>query len=154
MGLFDKFRKKVREAASEVDSDSLSAEEGSDEALEALSHQEQLNHSEAQSKEILAGRTHVPAHNTQPDFEDEEWEEEEGLPLIIGKVNMGDEELKSWDEKFLEVTGASEHQAAIAHYGAENEDSYNQIRIISGEISGEIIKILKDEMEGDEYFYL
>ena len=42
MGLFDKFRKKVREAASEVDSDSLSAEEGSEEAIEALSHQEQL----------------------------------------------------------------------------------------------------------------
>ena len=42
MGLFDRFRKKVREAASEVDSDSLSAEEGSDEALEALSHQEQM----------------------------------------------------------------------------------------------------------------
>jgi hypothetical protein len=97
--------------------------------------------------------------NITPDLgvffaEDEEWEEEEGLPLIIGKVNMDDEELKSWDEKFVEVTGASEHQAAIAHYGAENEDSYNQIRIISGEISGEIIKILKDEMEGDEYFYL
>ena len=43
MGLFDKFRKKVRKAASEVDSNSLSAEEGSDEALEALSHQEQLS---------------------------------------------------------------------------------------------------------------
>ena len=42
MGLFDKFRKKVRDAASEVDTDSLSAEEGSDEALEALSHQEKL----------------------------------------------------------------------------------------------------------------
>jgi hypothetical protein len=68
MGLFDKFRKKVREAASEVDSDSLSAEEGSDEALEALSHQEQIAQSEAQSKEILASRTHVPAQNTQPDF--------------------------------------------------------------------------------------
>ena len=48
MGLFDKFRKKVREAASEVDSDSLSAEEGSEEAIEALSHQEQLVQAESQ----------------------------------------------------------------------------------------------------------
>ena len=60
MGLFDKFRKKVREAASEVDSDSLSAEEGSEEALEALSHQEQMAQSEAHSEEIVASRTHVP----------------------------------------------------------------------------------------------
>ena len=72
MGLFDKFRKKVRDAASEVDTDSLSAEEGSDEALEALSHQEKLAQSESQQKEVLARRTHVPAHKTQPDFGDEE----------------------------------------------------------------------------------
>ena len=67
MGLFDKFRKKVREAASEVDSDSLSAEEGSDEALEALSHQEQLL-KRPQSKEILASRTHVPAQRSPARF--------------------------------------------------------------------------------------
>ena len=52
MGLFDKFRKKVRDAASVVDTDSLSAEEGSDEALEALSHQEQLAQSESQQREL------------------------------------------------------------------------------------------------------
>ncbi len=77
MGLFDKFRKKVREAASEVDSDSLSAEEGSDEALEALSHQDKLSQNNPQSKEILASRTHVPAYKNQPDFEkeDDDWED-------------------------------------------------------------------------------
>ena len=32
MGLFDKFRKKVKEAVSEADIESLSAEEGSEEA--------------------------------------------------------------------------------------------------------------------------
>ncbi len=77
MGLFDKFRKKVRDAASEVDTNSLSAEEGSDEAFEALSHQEKLAQSESQQNEILASRIHVPAHKTQPDFgeEEEEWED-------------------------------------------------------------------------------
>ena len=35
MGLFDKFRMKVREAASEIDTESISAEEGSIEANEA-----------------------------------------------------------------------------------------------------------------------
>ena len=70
MGLFDKFRKKVRDAASEVDTDSLSAEEGSDEAIEALSHQEKLAKSESQQKENSS-------HKTQPDFgeEEEEWED-------------------------------------------------------------------------------
>ena len=100
MGLFDKFRKKVREAASEVDSDSLSAEEGSDEALEALSHQEQLSQNDSESKEILASRTHAPAYDTQPGFgeEDEDWEdfdEEEELQLPSSK----DDEWDDWDDE-------------------------------------------------------
>ena len=69
MGLFDKFRKKVRDAASEVDTDSLSAEEGSDEALEALSHQERtvkVSHNKKKYKE------HTFSHKTQPDFGEEE----------------------------------------------------------------------------------
>ena len=41
MGLFDRFRKKVQIAASEADTESLTAEEGSDEAIEAINqHQE------------------------------------------------------------------------------------------------------------------
>ena len=42
MGLFDKFRKKVQNAASEVDADSLSAEEGTDEAKEALDQHQKI----------------------------------------------------------------------------------------------------------------
>tara|TARA_B100000003_G_scaffold201480_1_gene209593 strand:- start:834 stop:2276 length:1443 start_codon:yes stop_codon:yes gene_type:complete len=100
MGLFDKFRKKVREATSEVDSDSLSAEEGSDEALEALSHQDKLSQNNPQSKEILASRTHVPAYKNQPDFgkEDDDWEdfdEEEELQLPSTK----DDEWDDWDDE-------------------------------------------------------
>ena len=49
MGLFDKFRKKVQTAASKADTESLSAEEGSDEAIEAISqHQEIPNLSNIQ----------------------------------------------------------------------------------------------------------
>ena len=36
MGLFDKFRKKVRDAASDIDSESISAEDGTQEAIDAL----------------------------------------------------------------------------------------------------------------------
>ena len=100
MGLFDKFRKRVRDAASEVDTDSLSAEEGSDEALEALSHQEKLAQSESQQKEILASRTHVPAQKTQHDFveEEEEWEDfddEDDLSL----PSNSDDEWDDWEEE-------------------------------------------------------
>ena len=124
MGLFDKFRKKVREAASEVDSDSLSAEEGSEEALEALSHQEQMAQSEAQ--EIVASRTHVPAHKTQPDFgeEEDDWEdfdEEEELQLPSSK----DDEWDDWDdeEEYTLPTKLSRKEKKILAKEAKKEAS-------------------------------
>ena len=43
MGLFDRFRKKVRDAASEVDAETLSAEEGSEEALEAINQHQEID---------------------------------------------------------------------------------------------------------------
>ena len=43
MGLFDKFRKKVKEAVSEADIESLSAEEGSEEATKALAQREETS---------------------------------------------------------------------------------------------------------------
>ena len=71
MGLFDKFRKKVREAASEVDSDELSAEEGSDEALEALSFQEQVIQTESQLSD-----TEKSSFDSSPNLDDDEdWED-------------------------------------------------------------------------------
>ena len=90
MGLFDKFRKKVREAASEVDTDSLSADEGSEEALDAIS----------QHEEFSKIRTHVPAYNTKPDFgdDDDDWEEldeEEELEL----PSNNDDEWDDWEEE-------------------------------------------------------
>ena len=62
MGLFDKFRKKVRDAASEVDSKELSAEEGSEEAIAAISHQ----------KEQIESTTPVAKIQTETFEEDED----------------------------------------------------------------------------------
>ena len=83
MGLFDKFRKKVRKAASEVDSNSLSAEEGSDEALEALSHQEQLVQAETQHNTDVVStiESETPGHTDDDDWED--FDEEEELQQVI-----------------------------------------------------------------------
>ena len=89
MGLFDKFRKKVRKAAEEVDTESLSAEEGSEDAEQALS----------QHEEFSKLRTHVPAYKTQPGFdeEDDEWEifdDDEELELPKNSEDEWDE----WEE--------------------------------------------------------
>ena len=86
MGLFDKFRKKVRKAAEEVDTESLSAEEGSEDAEQALS----------QHEEFSKLRTHVPAYKTQPGFdeEDDEWEDFDDDEELELPKNSEDE----WDE--------------------------------------------------------
>lgn len=86
MGLFDKFRKKVRKAAEEVDTESLSAEEGSKDAQQALS----------QHEEFSKLRTHVPAYKTQPVFdeEDDEWEDFDDDEELELPKNSEDE----WDE--------------------------------------------------------
>ena len=116
MGLFDKFRKKVREAASEADSDSLSAEEGSDEAQEALS----------QHEEFTRTRTHTPASKTQPDFEDdeEEWEDfddEEELQL----PSNNDDEWEDFDdeEEYILPTKLSRKEKKMLAKEAKKEAS-------------------------------
>ena len=80
MGLFDKFRKKVQKAASEVDTESLSAEEGSKDAEQALS----------QHEEFSKLRVHTPAYKTQPGFdEDDEWEEfDDDVDLELSLIHI------------------------------------------------------------------
>ncbi len=116
MGLFDKFRKKVREAASEVDTDSLSADEGSEEALDAIS----------QHEEFSKIRTHVPAYNTKPDFgdDDDDWEEldeEEELEL----PSNNDDEWDDWeeDEEYTLPTKLTRKEKKILAKEAKKEAS-------------------------------
>ncbi len=90
MGLFDKFRKKVQQAAEEVDTESLSAEEGTEDAEKALS----------QHEEFSKLRTHVPAYKTQPGFDEEEdeweyFEDDEELELPKNSEDEWDE----WEEE-------------------------------------------------------
>ena len=66
MGLFDKFRKKVREAASEADTDSLSAEEGSEEAIQAINQQQELTQNPEQQ---------IDESPQFDESEEEDWEE-------------------------------------------------------------------------------
>ena len=76
MGLFDKFRKKVREAASEVDSESLSAEEGTDEANQAISQHQKFS----DDKNPLERSQEFIIESEDDDWEDFDEEEELELP--------------------------------------------------------------------------
>ena len=73
MGLFDKFRKRVNEAAEEADIDALSTDEESEEAQEALASQNPID--------------------TQPE---EEWDEiVDDEPLALP---LAEDEWEEWDE--------------------------------------------------------
>lgn len=105
MGLFDKFRKKVREAASEVDSESLSAEEGTDEALQAISQHQNFSDDK-----------NPPEHPQEPiiESEDDDWEdfdEEEELEL----PSNHDDEWDDWedDEEYTLPTKLSRKEKKI-----------------------------------------
>ena len=76
MGLFDKFRKKVRDAASEVDEESLSAEDGSEEAIQAMNQ-------------------HQPITQNNPEEDWEEFDESEELELPATKEDDWDD----WDDE-------------------------------------------------------
>jgi fused signal recognition particle receptor len=85
MGLFDKFRKKVQHAASEVDTDALSAEEGSEEATEAIGQQQPIDPpaipvSEDEWEEIDdSEKLELPSQEKEEEWED--WNEEDDYSL-------------------------------------------------------------------------
>lgn len=88
MGLFDKFRKKVREAASEADTDSLSAEEGSEEAIQAITQQQELTQNSEQQIDESPG-----FDESEEDWEEFDDDEELELPTT------GEEEWDDWDDE-------------------------------------------------------
>ena len=81
MGLFDKFRKKVRDAASDIDSESISAEDGTQEAIDALAKH---------------GENKIESPNESgydDDWEDIDDDEELNLP------SANDDDWDDWDEE-------------------------------------------------------
>lgn len=86
MGLFDRFRKRVTEVASEVDADELSAEENTQEARDALNTAE---HREQNPRIPLPEPQTVEA----PVIE-EEWEDLDDIPQAVEAAPQDDE----WDD--------------------------------------------------------
>ena len=81
MGLFDKFRKKVRDAASDIDSESISAEDGTQEAIDALA-----KHGENKIESPIES-------GYDDDWEDIDDDEELNLP------STKDDDWDDWDEE-------------------------------------------------------
>ena len=81
MGLFDKFRKKVRDAASDIDSESISAEDGTQEAIDALA-----KHGENKLESPIES-------GYDDDWEDIDDDEELNLP------STNDDDWDDWDEE-------------------------------------------------------
>ena len=132
MGLFDRFRKRVTEVASEVDTDELSAEEDSLEAKEALvaaeSHMQpsETPHSEPEAFdapaedeewEDLDEIDETPAPSAQEDeWDDFDDEEEISLPVEVSrkekkrleKIRRADEKRLAKQRKDLKKRGAVE----------------------------------------------
>ena len=76
MGLFDRFKKRVKEVAEEVDSDALTAVEDSEEAVAAL---ESLTPIEEEWEEDVPEVEHEPNEETVIESQDDDWDDWEGL---------------------------------------------------------------------------
>ena len=123
MGLFDKFRKKVRDAASDIDSESISAEDGTQEAIDALAkHGENKIESPIESgydddwEDIDdAEELNLPSTNDD-DWDDWDEEEEYTLPTklsrkekkILAKQEKKEAAKKKAAEKELKKRGGKE----------------------------------------------
>jgi len=82
MGLFDRFRKRVTEVASEVDTDELSAEASSQEAQEALVAAENLQSETSSVQEPQPTKHDADDVDVEEEWEDLEEIEEAGLPEV------------------------------------------------------------------------
>ena len=88
MGLFDRFKKRVKEVAEEVDSDALTAVEDSEEAVAAL---ESLTPIEEEWEEDVPDVEHEPNEETVIESQDDDWDDWEdedddiALPVTLSK---------------------------------------------------------------------
>ena len=93
MGLFDKFRKKVRDAASVVDESTISAEEGTEEAAKALSQQKEFEESQQREEDTVTSPVEEFSNDSEEDWEDFDNDEDLQLP------SNNDDEWDDWEEE-------------------------------------------------------
>ncbi len=123
MGLFDRFRKRVNEVVEETDSDSISVEENSSEAIEALENQ----HSEEiieqdddwdEIEEIEEADLQYPLEENSNDDDWDDWEEFDDDEPIIPQQLSRKERKRQQKEKKTQQKAAKAHKKAMKKRGA------------------------------------
>lgn len=96
MGFFDRFKKKVKEVAESTDLESLTAEEGSDEAEKAIASGEQLRAQRAPPPPSTETPSQAPT-STSEDDESDDWDDLSTLDEIT--PSEVDDEWDDWDDE-------------------------------------------------------
>ena len=107
MGLFDRFKKKVKSVIDETDSDALSAPDDSEEAAQALANKDSLDDSSSES---------IPEPESESDS-DEDWDEieEESEPVV-------EDEWDDWDDdEESEITSVLSELVTLEEAETETE---------------------------------
>ena len=122
MGLFDKFRKKVRDATSEIDTEEISAEVGSDDANKALEFKKELDYEqktdsvEEEWEEFDEDEEFQLPESVEDDWDDWDEDEEYTLPVklsrrekkILAKEAKNQEKLEKAKQSELKKRGGKE----------------------------------------------
>ena len=86
MGLFDRFKKRVKEVAEEIDSEALTAVEDSEEGIAAIETSRIIE--EDWEEETLEEEVEVPTSSESQDDDWDDWDDEEDdieLPVVVSK---------------------------------------------------------------------
>ena len=123
MGLFDRFRKRVNEVVEDTDADSLSAEEDSAEAIEALNYQQteevvepEEEWEEFEELEETPSEQHTEEQSNDDDWDD--WEEFDDDEPIIPQQLSRKERKRQQKEKKTQQKAAKAHKKAMKKRGA------------------------------------
>ena len=123
MGLFDRFRKRVNEVVEDTDADSLSAEEDSAEAIEALNYQQteeiiepEEEWEEFEELEEPPLEQHQEEKSNDDDWDD--WEEFDDDQPIIPQQLSRKERKRQQKEKKTQQKAAKAHKKAMKKRGA------------------------------------
>jgi len=122
VGLFDKFRKKVRDATSEIDTEEISAEVGSDDANKALEFKKELDYEqktdsvEEEWEEFDEDEEFQLPESVEDDWDDWDEDEEYTLPVklsrrekkILAKEAKNQEKLEKAKQSELKKRGGKE----------------------------------------------
>ena len=123
MGLFDRFRKRVNEVVEETDTDSISVEENSAEASEALNHHHsatELEHEEEweQLDEIDEDEPEQSLEKLTEDDDWDDWEEFDEDEPIIPQPLSRKEKKRQQKQKKIQQKAAKAHKKAMKKRGA------------------------------------